>query len=185
MKQTIAAGILAMSCVAATSAYAAQTVIDFEDLTPWSTPIDGYGGASGWGTSGIVFASDGEGQGQSMFLGAFTGEISFTDAPIIFEGTLFKSYNAIPNYTSIGLYYQGQRVHTILDPQAPLSLVWVDSGYSGLVDKIRFLGGSEGYAIDNLTYSAASVPEPEAYMLLLSGLGIVTLAARRKRKSTQ
>lgn len=181
MKLSIATYILAISCAAATSANATQTVVDFEDLPLWSTPVDGYGGASGWGTSGGVYASNGEGQGLNMFVGAFVGEISFTKAPIIFEGLLFKPYKSIPNFTAIGLYYQGQRVHVILDPQAPLGLAWFDSGYSGLVDHIVFAGGSQGYAIDNLTYSIPAVPEPEGLAMLLSGLGVITLVARRRR----
>jgi hypothetical protein len=59
-------------------------------------------------------------------------------------------------------------------------MVWVASGYSGLVDKVYIRGGLEGYSIDNLTYSVAAVPEPETYAMFLLGFGLIGLMHRRR-----
>jgi len=41
------------------------------------------------------------------------------------------------------------------------------------------------YAIDDLTFETAAIPEPETYAMLLAGLGLLGFAARhRKHKTT-
>ena len=120
--------------------------------------------------------------GERWFYGS-NGELRFDNAPVVFEGTYYQSYASDQNnpITSIELFYQGQLVHSILDPIASTNLVWVASGYSGLVDKIYLHGGGEGFSIDNLTYSIAAVPEPSSYMLFLSGLSILGFIRRKNR----
>jgi hypothetical protein len=49
--------------------------------------------------------------------------------------------------------------------------------YSLLVNGVSGRGGS--YTV-NLTTTATAVPEPEAYAMMLAGLGLVGFAARRK-----
>lgn len=163
------------------------TVLTFEDVQVkyGDSPLygtaqldDGYGGISSWNTAGAVYGfADGmnEGIGNNLFYGN-GGELTFDKAPVVFEGTYYKSYTATSPLTSIELFYKGVSVHSILDPQSGGGLSWLNSGYSGLVDKIVFRGGIEGFAIDNLTYHAvSSVPEPSTNGLLL--LGLVTLGA--------
>lgn len=182
-------------CLFSGAAQAIQTVVTFEDINTVSTTsplyaigdvVDGYNGITGWSLVGQAWEAlsgnlDGE-IGTHFFYGS-SGELSFDNAPVIFEGTYYKSYSADPvnPITSIELYYQGQLVHSILDPLAPLGLEWVASGYSGLVDKIYIRGGGEGFSIDNLTYSTAAVPEAETWVMLLAGLGLVGMMANRKR----
>lgn len=161
------------------------TVVTFEDIDPASL-VDGYGGISGWNAAGSIQSGTGEGVGDYLFYG-MEGEISFDSAPVVFEGTYYKAYATDPNappITGIELFYQGTLVHSLLDPRAPLGLLWVASGYTGLVDKIFFRGGGEGFAIDNLTYTQApsQVPAPAAIPLFLSGLGAFAFVAGRRKK---
>lgn len=167
-------------------------VVNFEDLTQWNAPSDGYGGISGWSELGSVGPSfDGPGLGSNVFYGVRDGEIRFDSAPVVFEGVFYKSYAADWQnpITSVSLFYQGQLVQEILDPLAPQTLVWLASGYSGLIDKIVFRGGGEGFAIDNLSYSrpTSQVPLPSAIPFMLTGLGMLGYAnksrARVRRQS--
>lgn len=187
MKRAIAPLLLTLSTLAAQPAMAMPTTVTFEDLDRWSIPTDGYGGLSGWSDVGMVFPGYDVGAGIQVFYSFLTsGELRFNHAPVVFHGTYYKSYAADPQVplTSISLFYLGQLVHSILDPRAPLDLVWVDSGYHGLIDRIVFAGGAEGFAIDNLTYEQAStsVPEPAAGLLLLTGLGLYGVTSRRRQR---
>lgn len=173
-----------------------STVLTFEDVTVeyQTSPLygtadlaDGYGGMTGWSNIGQVWGTPAgsginEAIGNQWFYGS-TGELVFNQAPVVFEGTYYKSYAANPDspITSIELYYQDKLVRSILDPRASSgSLVWLSSGYSGLVDKVLIRGGGEGFAIDNFTYSVAAVPEPNNMALLFAGLAIVLLQRPRK-----
>lgn len=164
------------------------TVVTFEDIDP-ANLVDGYGGISGWNATGSIQSGTGEGVGDYLFYG-MEGEIRFDNAPVIFQGTYYKAYATDPDappITGIELFYQGALVHSLLDPRAPLGLEWVASGYSGLVDRIFFRGGGEGFAIDNLTYIQApsQVPVPAAIPLFLSGLGVFALASNRRKQPNQ
>lgn len=171
----------------ASATQASPVKITFEDV-PTTGITDGYGGISGWSLAGNVFNGTGEGVDDYLFYGPATsnGDLRFDGAPVMFHGTYYKSYAAdwANPITSISLFYQGNLVHSILDPLAPLGLEWVASGYSGLVDTIKFQGGREGFAIDNLTYevTTTNVPEPGSFVLLLSGIGAVGIYTRRRKR---
>lgn len=44
--------------------------------------------------------------------------------------------------------------------------------------------GPAGFGIDNISLQVTSVPEPETYALMLTGLGLVGFIARRKQRQT-
>ena len=173
--------LLSFILAASFTTAAKATIVTFEDIDS-GAPSNGYGGISGW-DFGSVRSSFGDGIGEKLFSG-YEGELVFDDAPIIFEGSFYKSFAASQDnpVTSFSLYYQNQLVHTIIDPLAPLQLVWVASGYAGLVDRIFIRGGGEGFAIDNFTYSQAisAVPVPAASLLFLSGLSFLGLMRRKQ-----
>lgn len=184
MKIPLLIGFLGMLC-SVTQSYAAQTVITFEDVES-GVMADGYGGLSGWQSSGSVFANEfGEGVGRAYFYGQ-TGEFEFDAGPVIFQGAFYKSYaaNSGEPTPSFSLYYQGQLVHQTLDPHFPLQLQWLESGFAGLVDKLIIHGGGEGYSIDNLTYTITPVPVPGAIGLFASGLIGLMFRIRHSRRGS-
>jgi hypothetical protein len=189
MRLKLFACVLLASAAMALSlpAQAAPVVVTFEDV-PATGISDGYGGVSGWSLTGNVFDSFGEGIGDYVFYGppGPNPSLRFDAAPVVFHGTYYKSYAIDPTIPTerIFLFYQGNLVHSMLDPYAGGAMEWVASGYSGLVDAIQFLGGGEGFGIDNLTYEVATttnVPEPGSVFLVLSGL--LGLGAMRRRKA--
>lgn len=176
------------------------TVVTFEDVDVEfnNSPLygtaqlsDGYDGISGWSNTGEVYGfapgtGQNEGIGDRYFYGQ-SGDLVFDQAPVVFQGTYYKAYATAadePAIASIELYYKGVLVHTLYDPRAPLGLVWLGSNYTGLVDKIHIRGGSEGFAIDNLSYEPSNigqVPLPASALLFSSAL--VGIGLRRKSLS--
>jgi hypothetical protein len=58
---------------------------------------------------------------------------------------------------------------------------WLASGYAGEVDEVIVSSDSQdGFVMDDLTFSAAAVPEPGATALIAGGLLLLAAAARRR-----
>ncbi|QSA97793.1 VPLPA-CTERM sorting domain-containing protein [Methylococcus sp. EFPC2] len=179
-KQRLLASVLTLGL--SMSAHA-STVVTFEDISP-NDLTDGYGGILGWASLGGVGIADKDlgGNGLKTFYG-HEGMVSFDHSPVVFQGTYYKAY-AVPQdefpLTAIELWYQGKMVHSLQYLRSPLGLEWLASDYSGLVDKIYFRGGFEGFSIDDLTYEAVSaVPLPASWMMFTGGLAVLGFVRRR------
>ncbi|WP_155931165.1 PEP-CTERM sorting domain-containing protein [Methylomonas sp. 11b] len=165
----------------------ASTVVTFEDISP-NDLADGYGGISGWSALGSVGIADKDlgGNGHKALYG-HEGMISFDHSPVVFQGTYYKAY-AVPQdefpLVAIELWYQGAMVHNLQYLHSPLGLEWLASGYSGLIDKIYFRGGLEGFSIDDLSYdSVSSVPLPASWAMFAGGAAMLGFARRRDRSA--
>lgn len=185
----IAASTLSALAMLSNPAQAAQVVVGFEDLTADWELVDGYGGISGWGDglSGVGhFGQLSTGHSQAIgsnLVHAAGGSLFFDAGPVMFEGLYINYWVANGIVSPFSLLYQGSVVHSVLidsDSQPFDSLYWLASGYAGPVDEIRFnYASSDGFIIDNLTYSTTPVPEPEAYAMFLAGIGLIGLLRRR------
>lgn len=185
MKKQWMACLLVVALSSGGVASAAATVVDFEGIFDWDL-VDGYGGLSGWDSmSGQVssyseFEMHDPATGENR-LHTRAGELTFDQGPVIFQG-MYYNYWGFDTDISFSLFYQGQKVYSApLDAaNQPFDIYWLASGYSGLVDRIQFLGqSSDGFIVDNLTYSTAPVPLPGAVWVFASGLLGLLLHNRR------
>jgi len=166
------------------SSLAATTVVSFEDGAANLGTLEGYQGISGWDSLGSVTSSSGGTGIGDYYFHARSGELLFDKGPIIFEGFHYNRWSGPGVLPSYDLFYQGQLVFKgYVDTDAqPSDLYWVASGYSGRVDRIGFYAESDGIAFDNLTFTAAPVPEPLSSAMLLAGLVLVSLSVKKRKR---
>ena len=160
----------------------AATVVTFDDLIDYGTIPDGYGGAETWNSTYLNHSPGYAISGEFIAHGPEI-DVSFT-TPIFFSGTYYNSWGGARGGNSYELYFKGNLVFSAAEMENPSNqLYWLDSGYAGAVDRVVFYGSSDGAVIDNFTYSAAPVPEPETYGMLLAGLGLLGALTRRRASS--
>ena len=109
----------------------------------------------------------------------------FANQPIVFDGAYFTSLDAGIT-VKYHLFLAGTEVFT--GPTVALTYgapsTFVASGYTQPIDSVTVEGYQGYFAMDDFTYTtAAAIPEPSTYALMMLGLGVVGLsAARRSRK---
>ena len=158
------------------SASADTKVLDFEHWpsSDSAADISSAGGTplSWWGAV----------SGDKVLRGRNELQISFT-APVIFNSAYYSPWGGVHDHSfrlfnGETLVYEGQAT----DPDSDGLMYMVRSSYTGTVDRIVFYGSSDGTVIDDFSYTTlAAVPEPQSGALMLAGLGLLGLVARRKR----
>lgn len=118
--------------------------------------------------------------GDTFIHGGRQLEVIFS-APVLFQGSYYNSWGGAESGHTFDLYRNNIHVFSgPADDTSQFNMYWVNSSYSGQVDRIVFYGSGDGAVIDNLTYTAA-IPEPESYALFLLGLGVLGSVARRRK----
>ncbi|MCA1925967.1 MAG: PEP-CTERM sorting domain-containing protein [Thiobacillus sp.] len=184
MKIKICALPLSLLAMLAQPAAAGQVVVGFEDISVDWELISGYGGVSGWENFGRLSTGNSQALGSNL-VHAREGSLHFDAAPVVFDGLYINYWVANGIVSPFSLLYQGAVVHSVLidsDAQPSDSMYWLASGYSGLVDEIRFnYASSDGFIVDNLTYTTLTpVPEPATYVQFAAGLGLLGGLAWRR-----
>lgn len=117
---------------------------------------------------------------------AITYDFTFTGAPSVFLSLslneLKQGLNKDIDFTSIKVLDSGSNVITSWTPAALASFnldsLPITSSFSLVLEGSVLKAGHY-----DLSVTAAPVPEPETYALLLAGLGVVGLTAARRRRA--
>jgi PEP-CTERM motif len=181
--------VVAAAVFGGAPSYAAQVVVNFDDLRGEGVVPNGYGGIN-WNAEWVhrdapnppynpssplqrVFNIDQANPSTFTFL-----------SDVAFDGAWFSGFGSIAtandNPINFELYLNGvlQATSGSLVPSA--TPAFLDSGYDGLVDEVRVLSGTgDFYAMDDVTYTTP-VPEPASLALLGTALGVLVLRRRRK-----
>ena len=167
---------------------AAQTVVDFEDLSGAGPLPASYGGIAwlggGWrhydwaqepfnASSGVV----------RVYRHDSVSQFGFVDGPVTFGGAWFAGVSDVQFY----LYFDGSLVHSTGTMSLSSTPAFLSSGFQGAVDLVEArMGESSQWVMDDVMFSAATTVTPEPASFALVGLGLVALgggAWRRRRRS--
>jgi hypothetical protein len=174
------------------AAAAQATVVSFDDLTGGGGLVaNGYGGVNWNGNwtwydrpqppynalspATRIFSSydppkPGDVEGSSF---SFSGDVIFNGAYFAGDGD---------GVIQFALYNDGGLVATSGTLTTSSTPTFLSSGYAGAVDQVA-VRGRKSYVMDDVTFNATAVPEPESYALLLAGLGVLGFIGKRRRAS--
>ncbi len=178
MKQKPCIALVLLGAGLAGGVAAAPVVVTFDDLVFDHELVDGYGGISGWQRSVRTYDPL---PALGQMLQARSATQSFDLAPVRLDGMDFVSWT-VEGQGGFRLFHQGAQVYEYRDLTGNADPAWLNVAWTGPVDQIEFFGSSDGFLLDNLTYTVLTpVPEAQITTLLLAGLGLTGWRVRQRR----
>jgi hypothetical protein len=137
------------------------------------------------GISGVSARPVGSTGNYWSIQGGQVGTVSFT-TPLSYYGFLWGSPD-VAGWNSVTFYEGSTSLGTFDGTLVAATNAWGNTGYFNVsatggskITSISFTANQNAFETDNHSFMTA-VPEPETYVLMLAGLGLLGVMARRKK----
>lgn len=193
VKSAWKAGVLVGLLGLALQAQAATIVMNFDGVTSNAAVNEFYnGGTDGAGASGVNYgvsyhdfiATDGAFGQTSLPNLAYNGaELAVANVAAGFTSLSFTSGAFSTAYMDVysGLGGSGTLLGSVQLGSDPFAFSATSVTFSGVALSFVLRGNASQAGIDDVQIT--TVPEPETYGMMLAGLGLVAVAARRKQRA--
>jgi hypothetical protein len=177
--------LLVALALSAAAPIASADVLTFEDLSGNGVPVPANYGGFSW-SSWMQFSNPLDPytphSGTRRIYSADNANSIVSATGFVLDGAYFSGFSDATVYFQ--LYNSSS---TLLWTSASLNPTstptFLSSGYSGLVEKVVVHStGPTRFVMDDFTFHTAAIPEPETYVMLLAGLGLLGFAARRRKQ---
>jgi hypothetical protein len=195
------AGLTTSVSAGPTSAVSGVVTFDFGTSTvdnsgPVASPLSATFGAASYaggklfnmdtaGISGVSARPVGSSGNYWSIQGGQVGTVSFS-TPLSYYGFLWGSPD-VAGWNSVTFYEGSTSLGTFDGTLVAATNAWGNTGYFNVsttngskITSIEFTANANAFETDNHAFITA-VPEPETYVLMLAGLGLLGVMARRKK----